>query len=198
MNSTDSVFSAVCSHSFLTVFFFKYLIFKSLALGKSLTSHYNLVVHQWLVKKIFLSALPVSFIFICFVFKRCINLLAMVGLCCYMWWVGPIFVVCGFLSMVASLVVEHRLLSSPVSLVGTRGLSSCLRLTGSEHSGLVILRHVVSSQIRDWTSVPCIARWILNHWTTRGVPCLYLFHLLPRGPMGEVTAVSCRQLIRQA
>ena len=36
-------------------------------------------------KKIFLSALPVSFFFICFVLKRCINLLAMVGLCCYMW-----------------------------------------------------------------------------------------------------------------
>ena len=26
-----------------------------------------------------------------------------------------------------------------------------------------------SSQTRDWTHVPCISRWILNHWTTREV-----------------------------
>ena len=32
---------------------------------------------------------------------------------------------------------------------------------------LVATRHVGSSQIRDWTGVPCIARWILNHCTTR-------------------------------
>ena len=25
-----------------------------------------------------------------------------------------------------------------------------------------------SSQTRNWTHVPCIGRWILNHWTTRG------------------------------
>ena len=28
---------------------------------------------------------------------------------------------------------------------------------------------MVSSQERDWTCVHCIDRWILNHWTTRGV-----------------------------
>ena len=28
----------------------------------------------------------------------------------------------------------------------------------------------LSSQTRDWTCVPCIARWILSHWTTREVP----------------------------
>ena len=27
-----------------------------------------------------------------------------------------------------------------------------------------------SSQTRDWTDVPCIGRWILNHWTIRVVP----------------------------
>ena len=27
-----------------------------------------------------------------------------------------------------------------------------------------------SSRTRDWTSVPCIGRHILNHWTTRDVP----------------------------
>ena len=28
----------------------------------------------------------------------------------------------------------------------------------------------LSSQTRDRTNVSCIARWILNHWTTRKVP----------------------------
>ena len=35
--------------------------------------------------------------------------------------------------------------------------------------GLVVLRHVEYSQSRDQTRVPCIGRWILNHWTTREV-----------------------------
>ena len=35
--------------------------------------------------------------------------------------------------------------------------------------GLVALRHVESSQIRVQTCVPCISRWILNHWATREV-----------------------------
>ena len=33
--------------------------------------------------------------------------------------------------------------------------------------GLVALWHMGSSWTRDGTRVPCIARWILNHWTTR-------------------------------
>ena len=156
-------------------------------------------------KKIFLSALPVSFFFFSFVFFLKDVLIY------WLWWVfvaicglslvvvsGANFCCSGFLSMVASVVVEHRLLSAPVLVVGACGLSRCLQLAGSEPSGLVILWHVVSSQTRDWTSVPCIARWILNHWTTREVPSLYLFHVLPRGPMGKVTALSFRQLIRQA
>jgi len=35
--------------------------------------------------------------------------------------------------------------------------------------GLVAPPHVGSSQTRDGTYVPCIGRWILNHWTTREV-----------------------------
>ena len=35
--------------------------------------------------------------------------------------------------------------------------------------GLVAPRHVVSSQTRDQTCVPCIGRWILYHWTPREV-----------------------------
>ena len=30
----------------------------------------------------------------------------------------------------------------------------------------------LSSLTRDWTHVPCIGRWILNHWTTREVPII--------------------------
>ena len=33
--------------------------------------------------------------------------------------------------------------------------------------GLVAPQHMGSSSTRDRTSVPCIARGILNHWTTR-------------------------------
>ena len=40
--------------------------------------------------------------------------------------------------------------------------------------GLVAPQHVESSRIRDWTRVPCIGRWILNHCATREVP-LYIF-----------------------
>ena len=32
----------------------------------------------------------------------------------------------------------------------------------------------LSSPTRVWTYIPCIANWVLNHWTTRGVPCLLL------------------------
>ena len=34
---------------------------------------------------------------------------------------------------------------------------------------LVAPRHVGSSRTRDRTGVPCIGKWILNHWTTREV-----------------------------
>ena len=50
-----------------------------------------------------------------------------------------------------------------------RGLSCC-RAWAPEHLGLFIARgHVESSQTRDQTHVPCIGRWILNHWTAREV-----------------------------
>ena len=40
----------------------------------------------------------------------------------------------------------------------------------------------LSSQTRDWTHIPCIARWILNHWTTREVPVLVTLDLHPQVP----------------
>ncbi|KAI4586238.1 hypothetical protein MJG53_004025 [Ovis ammon polii x Ovis aries] len=47
---------------------------------------------------------------------------------------------------------------------GSRGLDQQLWDTG-----LVALRHVESSCIRDQTCVPCTGRWISIHWTTRKV-----------------------------
>ena len=42
---------------------------------------------------------------------------------------------------------------------------------------LVVPSHVWSSRTRNWTLVPYLGRWILNHWTTREVPRgLYHFH----------------------
>lgn len=37
------------------------------------------------------------------------------------------------------------------------------------------LQHVGSSWTRDQISIPCIARQILNHWTTRVVPRRHIF-----------------------
>ena len=43
--------------------------------------------------------------------------------------------------------------------------------------GLVAQQHVGSSQTRDRTHVPCIARWILSHSTTRKAPSLYVNYI---------------------
>ena len=53
------------------------------------------------------------------------------------------------------------------------GLSSC-SAWGSD-----ALRHVESSQTRDQTRVPCIDRWILNHWITREVQGHSFFRCQP-------------------
>ena len=58
--------------------------------------------------------------------------------------------------------------------LGRVGFSSCY--TWAQQlwpMGLIALRHVGSSWARDRTCVPCIARWILNHWTTREAPIIF-------------------------
>ena len=92
--------------------------------------------------------------------------LAVVGLHCWMWALpswgkqGLLFVVMhGLLTAVASLVAEYT---------GSRllGFSSCSIWTQWLWCmGLATPWHVGSSQTRDQTSVPCMARQILNHWT---------------------------------
>ena len=68
-------------------------------------------------------------------------------------------VVLGLLILMASLVAEHRL--------------QVHKLPWAQLTYLVTLRHVESSGTRDRTLVPCIGRWILNHWIAREV--LFLF-----------------------
>ena len=94
----------------------------------------------------------------------------MLGLCfcvrvfssCGKW--GPLFIVMrGPLSIVASLVVEHRL--------------QTFRLSNLWLTGLVAPRHAGSSQTRARTRVPCIGRQILNHCATRETPSFIVFKL---------------------
>ena len=60
----------------------------------------------------------------------------------------------------APLVAEHRLSDMQASQLAAPRLSSC----GTRH---VAPWHVGTSFTRDRTGICCIARWILNHWTTR-------------------------------
>ena len=54
----------------------------------------------------------------------------------------------------------------------------CIRSSLQRAGSLVAARGAprsmwdLSSQTRDETCLPCIGRWILNHWTTREVPAL--------------------------
>ena len=64
---------------------------------------------------------------------------------------------------VAFLAGEHSLWDMQTSIAAAHGLSRCWP------TGLVAPRYVGSSRTGDQTSVPWIARQILNHWTTREV-----------------------------
>ena len=65
-------------------------------------------------------------------------------------------------------------LTAAAFLVGSVG-STASGLQSWWHVGLVALRHVGSSWARDRTCVPCIARCIVNHWTTREAPIFFFF-----------------------
>ena len=79
-------------------------------------------------------------------------------------------------AQVFSSCVERELLSSCSAQAShCGGLSRC----GSQAlvhrpqwlwlPGLAALQRVESSRTKDQTHVPCIGRWILNHWTSREV-----------------------------
>ena len=61
------------------------------------------------------------------------------------------------------------LLTVMASLVAEQG-SRVLGLQQLWPMGLAALHHMESSNTRDQTCLPCIGRWILNHWTTMGSP----------------------------
>ena len=50
-------------------------------------------------------------------------------------------------------------------------LGSLVVVVGLQSAGLSC-SETCGSPTRDWTCVPCIARWIRNHWTTRQDPTL--------------------------
>ena len=76
----------------------------------------------------------------------------------------------------------------PLSSCGAqapRGGLSCCRVQALGpraqwlwRTGFVAPWHVGSSQTRDRTHVPCLGRWILNHWTTREVLHIFLSFVL--------------------
>ena len=70
----------------------------------------------------------------------------------------------GLLIEEAALLAEHGLSGTGTSVIAAPRLKSA-GLVVVEHK--LALWHVGSSQTRDLTSVPCIARQTLNHWTTR-------------------------------
>ena len=113
-------------------------------------------------------------LFYVFLTKMLPFFLAALGLRCCVWAFpscverGLLFVVvCGLLIAVASLVVEHGLQACELQQLWLEGSRAQAQ---QWYMGLVALWHVGSSRTRDRTHVPCIGRWILNHWTTREVP----------------------------
>ena len=68
----------------------------------------------------------------------------------------------------ASLVAEHQLQVHGLQQLWHAGSrAQALQLW---HTGLVAPRHVRCSQTRKiLQEVPCIGRWVLNHWATRKV-----------------------------
>ena len=72
-----------------------------------------------------------------------------------------------------SLVVVCRLCIAVASCHRSQTLDSRLSSCGTG-AQLPYGRWDLRSLIRDQTRVPCIERWILNHWTTREAPAIAL------------------------
>ena len=102
--------------------------------------------------------------FIFFLISVCL-FLAAVGLHCY----TRAFSSCG----------EQGLLSSCRKRASHGGgLSHCRSDSRAWAPGLSYLSHVGPSLTRDRTSVLCIARWILDHRTTREAPMFFILTFL--------------------
>ena len=106
------------------------------------------------------------FLFIYFFKINLFYFLAAVGLHCCPW----AFCSCGEWGLLFTVATLHLLCVGSLFLsMGSRHIDfgHCSAWAPKLwHRVLVSLRHVGSSWTKDRTSVPCIARWILNHWTT--------------------------------
>ena len=82
--------------------------------------------------------------------------------------------------MQTPVTVAHRLVGCGSWALVCAGFSSCgmwaqyLWLTD-----LIAPWHLASSQIRDWTRVPCIGQWIPIHCTTSLCVCMWIIQLCP-------------------
>ena len=66
-----------------------------------------------------------------------------------------------------------------------RNTGSRPRTQESWPTGLIVPRHVESSQTRDGTQVPCTARWILSYWTTTEAPVTATIYTAPTAGFPE-------------
>ena len=87
--------------------------------------------------------------------------------CCDLGWAGSLLLCAGFPELRRAGTTLH---------CGARGSHHCgfsyCRAQALGCMSLVVPRHAESSQTRDPTCVPCIARRILYHWTTGGSPMM--------------------------
>ena len=92
-------------------------------------------------------------------------------------------VVCGLLTVVASLAGGHRLWGAQVSVAAAHGLSS-FSFWELEHRSIAVLHALSCSTAcgifpdHGWNHVSCIDRCILYHWATREAPIPLLLLLL--------------------
>ena len=96
---------------------------------------------------------PLQFQFCFFFLLKFYLFLVVLGLCCCM-----------------QATLQFQYTGFPLRwLLQLRSMGSTAWVQQSWHTGLVASSHVGSSWTRDCTCVPCIGRWILNHWITRGL-----------------------------
>ena len=125
---------------------------------------------RWFHKGIYRTKLIISIYFknvqlhTCRFFKHLFILAALGPHCCL-----RAFSSCGKQELL--FIAMHGLLTQWCLLHSTASRRHAQQLW---YMGLVARQHVASSQTRDRTHVPCIARWILSHSTTRKAPSLYV------------------------
>ena len=125
------------------------------------------------VKNVYLVLLPIFLIRLClFLLLFLLYWFAWVGLCvcvCVCCCTGSLLMGTGFLLLWAGsiLVAGHGCLTAVAFLLWSVDFGVQAQYLWP--TGLVAPQHVEPSWTTNRTRVPCIVRWILNHWTTRNV-----------------------------